>query len=260
MRPSISRTLRRRQPHPLHAIILMAAVALLGGCAAHQSLPISDVVAMSEQKRAAEPIIAKIRSAKTTYALKGSDYGKLQDAHVSAPVLDYLQQAFVDDVDLLTRYWVTGESLGGCKFCYPQEVDLSGLSTGQALKQQPPYTSYVNNQPEGMPSWYRPITLSPKGTAVSIDDIREMVRQGKSQAEILEALNTKGLETIIIQTDTKQIRTRPLAAITGSELAQLRADGVPDPVLDAIQNSFLSQFVALERLRYINIGKGSVQS
>ena len=259
MHPSIPRIPRRRQPNSLHALILLAASALLGGCAVQQPLPISDVVAMSGEKRAAEPIIAKIRTARTTYALKGSDYGKLQDAQVPAPVLDYLQQSFVDDIDLLTRYWATGESLGGCKACYPQEVDLSGLTTGEAVKQQAPNTYYSYNQPEGMPGWYRPITVPLKGAALSIDDIREMVHQGKSQDEILEALSTKGLETIIIQSDYKSIRTHPLAAITGSELAQLRVDGVPDPVLDAIQNNFLSQFVQLERLRYQNLGKGPAQ-
>ena len=95
---------------------------------------------------------------------------------------------------------------------------------------------------------------------MSLDDIREMVTKGDSQEQILAALHAKGLETIIIQTDTRTLRTRPLAAISGSELAQMRVDGVPDAVLDAIQDQFLSQFVALERLRYLNIGKGSPQS
>jgi len=111
-----------------------------------------------------------------------------------------------------------------------------------------------------MPSWYRPIAVPFKGGGVSLDDIRDMVTKGDSQEQILAALHAQGLETIIIQTDTRTIRTRPLTAISGSELAQLRIDGVPDPVLDAVQDQFLSQFVALERLRYLNIGKGSPQS
>jgi hypothetical protein len=220
----------------------------------------TDVVEMSKQKHTADPIIAKMRSSQTAYALRGSDFGKLRDAGVTSPVLDYMQQSFVDDVDLLTRYWVTGASLGGCQRCYPQEVDLSGLAGGEPVKQFPPPTAYTNNQPQGMPSWYRPVDIPFKGGGVSLDDIREMVSKGDTQEQILGALRAQGLETIIIQTDTRTIRTRPLSAITGSELAQMRVDGVPDAVLDAIQDQFLSQFVALERLRYLHIGNGPPQS
>ena len=129
MHASIFRLANRLGIVHLHLILL--AGAMLAGCAVRQPLPISDVVAMSKQNRAPEQVIDKIRTSKTAYALKGSDFGKLQDAGVRAPVLDMLQQTFVDDVDLLTRYWVTGESLGGCKSCYPQEVDLDGGVDGR---------------------------------------------------------------------------------------------------------------------------------
>jgi hypothetical protein len=258
--PTISTPWRCQYRHLLPACILMTVATLLGACAGHTPLPMSDVVEMSKHKRTADPIIAKMRSSQTTYALRGSDFGKLHDAGVTPAVLDYMQQSFVDDVDLLTRYWVTGDSLGGCQRCYPQEVDLSGLATGEPVKQFPSPTIYINNQPQGMPSWYRPVTVPFTGGGVSLDDIREMVTKGDSQEKILAELHAKGLESIIIQTDTRTIRTRPLTAITGSELAQMHVDGVPDAVLDAIQGQFLSQFVALERLRYLSIGKGSPQS
>jgi hypothetical protein len=263
MRPTISTPSRHCYWHHhywLHAFVLIAAATLLVGCAGHTPLQMSDVVEMSKQKRKADPMISKMRSSQTTYALRGSDFGKLLDVGVPPAVLDYMQQSFVDDVDLLTRYWVTGESLGGCQRCYPQEVDLSGLATGEPVKQFPSPTAFINNQPQGMPSWYRPVTVPLKGGGVSLDDIREMVTRGDSQEKILAELHAKGLETIIIQTDTRTLRTRPLTAISGSELAQMRVDGVPDAVLDAIQDQFLSQFVALARLRYLNIGKGSPQS
>ena len=103
-----------------YAVILVAAAALLGGCAGHTPLPMSEVVEMSKQKSSADPIIAKMRSSQTTYALRGSDFGKLRDVGVTPPVLDYMQQSFVDDVDLLTRYWVTGAPWGAVNAAIPR--------------------------------------------------------------------------------------------------------------------------------------------
>jgi len=105
---------------------------LLGACsiwAPRPATPISEVVNLSKNGQP-EQVIDRIGSSKTTYALRGSDFGKLADAGVPPSVLDALQQAFVNDVDLLTRYWVLGESLGGCVSCYPQPVDLANLANG----------------------------------------------------------------------------------------------------------------------------------
>jgi hypothetical protein len=44
--------------------------------------------------------------------------------------------------------------------------------------------------------------------------------------------------------------------LSGSELAALHHEGVPDPVLDALQEQYLAQFVEFQRLRYQNWGKG----
>ena len=42
----------------------------------------------------------------------------------------------------------------------------------------------------------------------------------------------------------------------GSVLAALHQQGVPDVVLDAMQEQYLAQFVEYQRLRYQNFGKG----
>src|SRR6185436_20420778 len=99
--------------------------------------------------------ISRSAASKTTYALRGSDFGKLAEAGVPPQVLDHLQQAFVNDVDLLTRYWVLGESLGGCASCYPQPVDLSTLAHNGSGMADPGntfmYTTF--SRPHGLPDW-----------------------------------------------------------------------------------------------------------
>ena len=104
------------KPHLIFAIAFSAA---LSGCATPASktpLPVSDVVKMSESGAESEDVIERIRASGTTYALRGSDFGKLKAAGVLDLVLDYLQQSFVDNVDLLSRYSATGPRLGGCSF------------------------------------------------------------------------------------------------------------------------------------------------
>jgi hypothetical protein len=54
-------------------------------------MPISEVVQMSQSNP--EQAISRSAASKTTYALRGSDFGKLADAGVPPQVLDHLQQA-----------------------------------------------------------------------------------------------------------------------------------------------------------------------
>ena len=65
--------------------------------------PISEIVTLSKGGQP-DRVIDRVKSAKTTYALRGSDFGKLADAGVAPKVLDVLQQDFVNDMDFLTRY------------------------------------------------------------------------------------------------------------------------------------------------------------
>jgi hypothetical protein len=233
-------------------VLLLLALSL-GACATRTPMQIGEVVERSQAQTPTE-VIDTVRRSRTTYALKGSDFGKLADAGVSMEVLDFLQQSFVDDVDLSTRYWVLGENLGNCSICFPQQVDLNGLNTPEGPRQRPPYTGYTLVQPQGMPSWYVPYSVRLK--SISIDAIRTMAKQGASEQDMLNALRSSRLERVIGVGGLGPVRTQLVAGVAGSELAGLRKEGIPDPVLDQIQLSFLSQFVEFERLRYQNLGKG----
>jgi hypothetical protein len=244
-------TATARGAHALRTIPLLAAL-LVAACASPQTMPFGEVVNRSQQGQSADQIVGAVRSSKTTFALRGSDFGRLKEAKVSDRVLDYLQLSFMDDVDLLTRYWVLGESVGGCVRCVPQQVDLTSMSDP---RQSPTSTSYYGYGPQGMPDWYRPYSASTK--TVSLDSIVQMAKQGVPEQELVAMVRNGRLEPIIgAESVTSGIRTHPVPSLTGSELARLREQGVPDRVLDEIQTTFLGQFVELARLRYQNLGKG----
>lgn len=236
----------------------LAAFALMGACAtARQAYRIDTVVEESKRGAAPSAIIDGIKAAKTSYALRGSDFGKLKQAGVSDELLIYLQRAFVRDVDLLTRYWVLGEGLGKCAWCFPQEVDLSGLDSGRPLAQYPPPLKSRPSQPLGVPSWYQPWTSGYRSHIVSIEQLREMAKQGASEAQMLDLLRDATPENVVGVGGIGQIGTFPLPGLSGAQLAQLRADGLPDAVLDQLQVRFLAAYVENARLRYQNYGKGS---
>jgi hypothetical protein len=245
-----------RMPSTLHNLRAPRSIALLAlllaACATPQPLPIAEVVQRSQGGQSPEQVSGAVRAAKTTYALRGSDFGRLKQAGVSDPVLDYLQQSFMNDVDLLTRYWVLGESVGGCARCVPQQVDLSAAPPTQS----PTATAYSGYAPQGMPDWYRP--YSARTRRVSLDIVVQMAQQGAPEQELVALIREGRLDEPIIGAESpiSGIRTHPVATLTGSELARLREEGVPDPVLDEVQTKFLGQFVELARLRYQNLGKG----
>jgi hypothetical protein len=118
------------KPSRILILIGLECIGIGIALASTQPLPISDVVKMSQSGVPPAKLIERVRSTRTSYALRGSDYGKLKAVGVSDAVLDFLQQSLVNDVDLLTRYWTGGSSLGGCKSCYPQPVDMDRMASG----------------------------------------------------------------------------------------------------------------------------------
>jgi hypothetical protein len=234
------------------ALTLASAIAT-----ARTTYPIDQVVTQSRQGVSAGSIIGDIKAGRTSYALRGSDFGKLKAAGVQDEVLDYLQRLFIGDIDLLTRYWALGEGLGKCAYCYPQEVDLSGLASGGKAAQSPPPLQYRPVQPLGVPSWHQPWSAGFGGRTFKIATMRDMAREGRSEAEMLAVMKNGAPDRVVGVGGIGQFGTKPLPGISGSELAQLRADGLPDKVLDELQARFLSAYVENARLRYQNYGKGS---
>lgn len=232
-------------------ILLLCGALAMGGCATRDPLPIERVIESGRTGQSASSTVQTLKSSKTTYALRGSDFGKLREAGVSDPVLDHIQQQFIDDVDLLTRYWVLGESVGGCARCVPMEVDLSDM---EAPRMRPTATSPPPDRPQGMPSWYRPFT--PHREELSLARIEEMARAGASEDEMIATVRNSRLDSVAGVGGIGTIRTHPVAGVSGTALADLHDAGVPDAVIDEVQKQFLAQFVEIARLRYQNLGKG----
>ena len=244
-----------------HRIAILSMVVWLGhgalaGAAIPEPLPIAKVVAAASAGEDTSAIIAQLRKARTTYALRGSDFGKLATAGVPPALLDALQQGFVDDVDLLVRYWAGGESMGPCAWCYPQQVDLGQPAAPATGRTFPPPLRVGFGRPLGLPDWYRPAGLT-AGRHTTVEQVRAAVKAGKSEEAVLATLRTAGLDDVIGIGGIGRFGTRLQAGITGSHFAALRAEGVPDAVLDELQGRYLAMYVEYLRLRYKNLGKGS---
>ena len=239
--------------------LLVACAFLLGACSALQprpATPISEVIALG--KGNPEQAISRSAASKTTYALRGSDFGKLADAGVPPTVLDYLQQAFVNDVDLLTRYWVLGESLGGCVSCYPQPLDLANLSEGGNGMGDASNVAYASSygKPRGLPDWVTAYPGNVTAPGLTIADVERLVKEGTPGEELAARIRSSRLYDIIGHGGLSKVSTHYAAGLSGSELAQLHKDGASDEVLDALQQKFLAEYIEFARIRYQSWGKG----
>jgi hypothetical protein len=242
------------------AALLAALCALLGACSIMEPrpvTPIADVVATCKSSQPQAGLDAALRT-KTTYALRGSDFGKLAAAGCPAPVLDTLQQKFYDDTDLLTRYWVLGESLGGCDRCYPQPVDLSTLGNGGNGMADASKISRISDfsKPAGLPAWVTAYPGPARGPVITADAVAGLARQGKSADEVVAEIERSRAHDFIEDRGITTVETHFKAGLHGSKLAALREDGVPDAVLDALQRKYLAEFIEFNRVRYQNWGKG----
>lgn len=81
------------------ALVLVALVLGLGGCATVPLPPaptIPEIVQMSKQGVPAEEIVRRMQESRAVYRLSGSELAKLKSEGVPDKVLDYIQQAQVN--------------------------------------------------------------------------------------------------------------------------------------------------------------------
>jgi hypothetical protein len=243
-------------------LVALVCLASLGACASLQPRPpkpIAEVISLSKSGNSPEIVISRVRESKTTYALRGSDFPRLAQLGLPDPVLDELQQSFVNDVDRLTRYWVLGESLGACTACYPQPVDLASLESGGNGMADASQLGkhYTFSRPLGVPEWVPSSPGRPLGRRIWIEDIEKMVAEGVPADQAAATIRDSRLEHVIGDSGGVTIKTHFTAALKGSELAELSRKGAADPVLDALQEKFLAEFIEFSRLRHMHEGKGS---
>lgn len=239
----------------------LLAVTVLGlqACASFEprpSMPISEVI--QSAKESPDRAVDRVRGSRTTYALRGSDFGRLAEMGVAPAVLDYLQQSFYDDVDRLTRNWVLGESLGGCKSCYPQPVDLGNLAAGgngmgdtSRLGREATFS-----RPQGLPDW---VTASPGGMGgpgITLDAVERMIKEGKPADEIVATIERSRAHDAIPTGSITRISTHLATGLKGSDLARLHGEGAGDAVLDVLQKKYLAEYIDFFRMRYMHEGKG----
>ncbi len=241
------------------AVFLAVAALLQAACASmspRPPLPISEVVALSKAGTAPDEVIARMR--RTVYAPRGSDFGKLADLGVQPPVLDFIQVRFVNDVELLTRTYVQGDSRGGCSDCFPQPLDLANLAVGGSgmSPDRPTGRRTGGGRPPGVPTWV-PASAGiafRNAPGLTVEEIARRAQAGVPVEELVAQIHTSRLDGLIaqgvIQTGQLNLGTRSSVGLSGSRLAALRRQGVPDPVLDAIQEQYLAQFIEFQRQRF----------
>ncbi len=232
-------------------LLPVLAVALLASCALLEQRPvrpISEVVESAQSGASANQIIAEIRAAKTTYAMRGSDFGRLAELGVPEAALDELQQRFFADVEFLTRRWYANGPMGGPSSNFPQPLDLDSL--GQGGNGMGPTESVGRlthgTRPQGVPEWvppYPPIT----GPVMSVNAVVEMTNSGKPTEEIVSTVQSSRIDILYADSPALSSRFRT-AAVTGSTFARLAEQGVAPEVLDALQAVYISQHV--ERTRF----------
>jgi hypothetical protein len=238
------------RPNAIFAIACFAALS--AGAAFTSPLPISEVARMSGSGARPQDVIERLRVSQTSYALRGSDFGKLKAAGVADEVLDYLQQSFVSNVDQLTRYSMVGPRLGGCSYCYPQPVDVDRMISGFGIASSAVPGRRPAGLPAGVPEWVLPSLRGAPATGISVSEIVDMAKRGVSDSQIVDLLRHSRLEGVIGVARSNVVLEHLIAGISGSQLARWRSEGVSDPVLDALQGRFLAQLVELDRLRYQN--------
>ena len=81
-------------------LLFAAAALLLSGCATTPRRPppsIEEIVQLSQQGVPPEQIIQQMRDTHAVYRLPASELARLKQRGVADPVLDYMQQTYLED-------------------------------------------------------------------------------------------------------------------------------------------------------------------
>lgn len=240
-------------------IAILAALLGAGSAVAALSEPLqmARVVEASQAGVSPGTVLAEMKRKRTSFALRGSQFGQLKAAGVADPVLDQIQQSFVSDVDLLIRLWMGGGSHGKCERCYPWQVDLASLPDLAGVRQTSAPLRSVPGRALGLPDWFRPLG-STGMRRITVAEVEAMVRAGNPPDDVVGALRSSRLSDVIGTGGfATGVTTGIQPALTGSQLAALREGGMPDAVLDELQTRYLAELVEHLRFRYQGAGKGS---
>jgi hypothetical protein len=100
--PRLSRSISRLAR--VAGLLLVIAVAL-GGCASLRSyfhtppaVTVSEVVALSKEGMPPEQIIQKMQKSRTVYRLDAAQLARLREQGVADPVINYMQQTYLNAV------------------------------------------------------------------------------------------------------------------------------------------------------------------
>ena len=224
--------------------------ALLTSCALFQQRPvqpISEVVESAQSGASADQIIAEMRTARTTYAMRGSDFGRLAELGVPERVLDELQQTFFADVEFQTRRWYSRGPAGGPSSQFPQPLDLDNLDQGGNGMAPTDRVGRITHgtRPQGVPEWVPPYPPL-RGPVMSVNAVVDMTNSGKPTEEIVETVLSSRVDILYADSPAFSSRFRT-AAVTGSMFARFAEQGVAPEVLDALQAVYISQHVERSR-------------
>ncbi len=234
--------------------LLVFASALFAGCssfAPRPAVPIAELTRAAQSGQSSDQMISTIRTNRTVYALRGSDFAKLAERGVPEPVLDELQQQFFSKVQLMTRRWYIERISGGPTEFFAQPVDLDNLDRGGNGMAPTTNLGRVTSlgRPPGVPVWVPANPASPFAANISVNDVLQMAKQGRPTEEIIATIRDSHIQPLYSDSGFTVARTRT-AAITGSEYARLARQGVAVEVLDALQATYLTDHVEWCRKQY----------
>lgn len=237
-------------PSLLRSLAAVALLASVVGCASpRQPYLLSDVVTRSQRGDSSQAIVSTLRIARTTYALKGSDFAELRAVGVHDAILDHLQEGFTGDVEFLVRPWSASRALGRCAPCFPQQVDLSELRSNGSVRQTPPPLRATAGRALGLPDWYRNTHGYQRDGGITVDELRDLHRSGMSEDQLLRELRSRRVSDAIGIGGNGKLTTRLTAGISGSTFADLAAEGLPPAVLDELQANYLAVLVEFMQRR-----------